>query len=101
MQLGLSNKLKVYVVKPIALFILIIFDGYGWRAFLIRLSVIVISFKLNPFNSATHQFTTGAMKLWLLTCFFSVYTIFKLITDYMKRGKMLEQEHKKVDKPEG
>jgi hypothetical protein len=79
------------------------FIGYGWQAFLFRLSVIVISFKLNPLDSASHEFTTGAMKLWLLTCFFTFYTIFKLIADYRKRGQMFqaEQEHKEGDKNEG
>ena|GEM_PF-3125079 len=66
------------------------FIGYGWQAFLLRLCVVIISLKLNPLDSATHQFTTGAMKLWLLTCFFLVYTIIKLIGDYTERGKMIQ-----------
>lgn len=78
------------------------FIGYGWQAFLFRLIVIVASFKLNPLDSASHEFTTGAMKLWLLTCFFSVYTIFKLIADYTKRGQLFQavQEYKEDDKTE-
>ena len=70
------------------------FSGYGWRAFLARLFIVVISFVLNPFNSAVSQFSTGAMKLFLLTCVILAYTIFKLIFDYTKRGKELHESRR-------
>lgn len=70
------------------------FIGYGWQAFLFRIIVIAISLKFNSLDSATRQFTTGAMKLWLLTCFFLVYSIVKLIADYTERGKMIQEKMK-------
>ena len=90
-----SNFIKIFkaLLKPFAYFILNLLDGYGWRAFLSRLFMVVISFKLNSLDSATNQFTTGAMKLFLLTCAFLAYTIFMLIFDYTKRG--IEAEKRK------
>ena len=67
------------------------FLGYGWKAFLFRLCVVIISLKLNSLDDATNQFTTGAMKLFLLTCAFLAYAIFMLIFDYSKRGIEVEK----------
>lgn len=93
-------KLKKYLIRLGAYFILIplgfmvsLLDGYGWRAFLSRLFVVVISFKLNSYDSAIHQFTTGAMKLFLLTCAILGYAVCKLFFDYTKRG--IEAEKRK------
>ena len=86
------------LLKPFAFFMLNLFDGYGWRAFLSRLFVVVISFKLNSLDSATNQFTTGAMKLFLLTCAFLAYAIFMLIFDYSKRGIEVEKRKKEEGK---
>ena len=86
------------LLKPFAFFMLNLFDGYGWRAFLSRLFVVVISFKLNSLDSATNQFTTGAMKLFLLTCAILAYAICRLIYDYTEAGK--ESEAKKQEAKE-
>jgi hypothetical protein len=63
-----------------------IFFEFGWRAFLLRLCVVVISLKLNSYESAIHHFKTGAMKFFLLTCAFLTYTIFMLIFFPTERG---------------
>ena len=87
-----SNFIKIFkaLLKPFAYFILNLLDGYGWRAFLSRLFIVVISFKLNSLDSATNQFTTGAIKLFLLTCAILAYAICRLIYDYTKMGKEAE-----------
>jgi|GEM_PF-1743091 len=98
--------LRKYLIKFMAFFALVflgffinLFEGYGWRAFLSRLCVVVIFFKLNPYDYAVHQFTTGAMKFFLLTCAILAYAIYKLIFDYTKRG--VELERKRQNKSEG
>jgi len=68
-------------------FFLFLFIGSGWQAFLLRLVLILISFALNPLGAASHSFVTGPMKLWLLTCFFLLYAIIKLIKDYSPKGR--------------
>ena len=88
------KKLEQRVKKVIEYFFL----GYGWIPFLLRLSVVVISLKLNSLDSATNQFTTGAMKLFLLTCAFLAYAIFMLIFDYSKRGIEVEKRKKEEGK---
>lgn len=61
--------------------------GYGWKAFLLRLCLVIIFFSINPFDFAVHQAATGPMKFFLLTCAILAYAIFKLIFDYPNRGK--------------
>ena len=80
------KKLKERVENAFKFFFL----GYGWKAFLFRLCAVVISLKLNSLDDATNQFTTGAMKLFLLTCAFLAYAILMLVLDYTKRGKEFE-----------
>ena len=99
MKTSKFNKVMKVLLKPFAYFILNLLDGYGWRAFLSRLCVVVIFLKLNPYDSAVHQFTTGAMKFFLFTCVILVYAIYKLIFDYTKRG--VELERKRQNKSEG
>lgn len=104
MEISKVLKLKKYLSRFGAYFILLFlgfmesiidfiktaFGGYGWRPFLARLFIVVLSLVLNPFNSAVQQFTTGAMKLFLLTCGILIYAICKLIYDYTKFGKEAE-----------
>lgn len=99
-------KFKKYLIsfcaRLMVVFLTIIanlFVGYGWRGFLPRLFVVVISFTFNPYNYAVSQFTTGAMKLLLLTCTILAYSIYKLIFDYTKRG--VELERKRQNESEG
>ena len=95
-----SKFIQIFKV-PINLFLdflLNLLDGYGWRAFLARLLLVLLSFVLNPFNSAIQQFTTGAIKLFVLTCAILAYAICKLIYDYSKAGK--EAETKKRNNKE-
>lgn len=68
--------------------------GHGWKAHLLRLCVVVISFILNPFDFAVHQSATAPMKFFLLTCAFLAYTFIMLIIDYKKRGKINGVEEK-------
>ena len=88
------KKLKERVENGFKFFFL----GYGWKAFLFRLCAVVISLKLNSLDDATNQFTTGAMKLFLLTCAFLAYAIFMLIFDYSKRGIEVEKRKKEEGK---
>lgn len=88
------KKLKKRVENGFKFFFL----GYGWKAFLFRLCAVVISLKLNSLDDATNQFTTGAMKLFLLTCAFLAYAIFMVIFDYSKRGIEVEKRKKEEGK---
>ena len=83
------KKLEQRVKKVFEYFFL----GYGWKPFLLRMSVVIISLKLNSLESATNEVATGGMKLFLLTCAFLVYTFLMLIRDYTKRG--IESEKRK------
>lgn len=94
-----SKFIQIFKV-PINLFLnflLNLLDGYGWRAFLARLFIVVISFILNPFNTAVQQFTTGAMKLFLLSCAILAYATFKLIYDYTEAGKESEAKKREAE----
>ena len=111
MEISNFSKLKKYLFRLGAHFILILlgfmgiaisfmgtaFGGYGWRAFLARLFIVVISFILNPFNTAVQQFTTGAMKLFLLSCAILAYATFKLIYDYTEAGKESEAKKREAE----
>ena len=96
-------KLKKHLIKLGAYFIIIplgfmatVLDGYGWKAFLLRLSVVVVSLKFNSFDDTANYTSSGPMKLFLLTCAILAYAIYKLIYDYSKAGK--EAETKKHGK---
>ena len=69
-----------------------LFIGYGWKAFLLRLCLVVISFRFNPFDFAVHQSATAPMKFFLLTCAILAYAIFELIVDYTKLGVQRQKE---------
>ena len=90
-------KLKKHLIRLVAYFILIplgfmatVLDGYGWKAFLLRLCVVVLSLKFNSFDDTLNYTSSGAMKLFLLTCAILAYAICKLIYDYSKAGKEAE-----------
>ena len=74
----------------------ILIESYGWRGFLFRIIIIVISFGLISLDDAVHGGPAG-LKLWLVTCALVVYCFGKLIYDYTKAGK--ESEAKKHNKP--
>ena len=111
MEISKFSKLKKYLIRLGAHFILIFLGfmetaigfmgtalgGYGWRAFLARLFIVVISFVLNPFDSAIQQFTTGAMKLFVLTCAILAYAICRLVYDYTRAGKDTEARKRNKD----
>lgn len=86
-----KSKLKMFFLKPLIYGSYALWFGYRWHGFFARIILVGISFTLNPYNYAVSQFTTGAMKLFLLTCAILAYAIYKLIFDYTKRG-MKRQE---------
>lgn len=73
----------------------VLIKSYGWRGFLFRIIVIVVSFGLVSLDEATHGGPAG-VKIWLVTCALLVYSFGKLIYDYSKFGK--ESEAKKHNK---
>ena len=74
------------------------FIGYGWKAFLLRLCIVVISFMLNPHDFAVKQSATAPMKLFLFTCAFLAYAVLMLVLDYTKRGKEFEAKRREAEK---
>lgn len=72
--------------------------GYGWRFFLFRMFIVIVSLKLNPLNEAVHGAPAGT-KLWLATWGLFFYAVGKLIFDYTKRG--VELERKRRNESEG
>ena len=85
-------------LKLFAHFMLILLNGYGWRAFLARLVAVAISFMAVPFDFAVHQSATAPMKLFLFTYAFLAYAILMLVLDYTKRGKEFEAKRREAKK---
>lgn len=81
-----KSKLKMFFLKPFIYGSYALWFGYRWHGFLARMILVVISLKLNPYDSAIHQSATGGMKLFLITCAIFIFAIYKLIFDYTKRG---------------
>ena len=65
MKTSKFNKVMKVLLKPFAYFILNLLDGYGWRAFLSRLCVVVIFLKLNPYDSAVHQWCNEIFSFYM------------------------------------
>jgi len=91
MKTSKFNKIIKALLKPFAYFILNLLDGYGWRAFLCRIFIVIVSLKLNPLNEAVRGGPAGS-KLWFATWGLFFYAIGKLIFDYSKRGIELERK---------
>ena len=86
------------IVKRVKNALKFFFLGYGWKAFLLRLCIVVISFILNPFDFAVDQSATAPMKLFLFTCAFLAYAILMLVLDYTERGKEFEAKRREAEK---
>jgi len=84
------KKIKKYLLYFVAFILFSLFQGCRWHGFFARMILVVILLSFNSYSYAVSQFTTGAMKLFLLTCAILAYAIYKLIFDYTKWG--IEQE---------
>jgi len=95
MEVSIWNKIKKCSLYFLAYILFCLFDGYRWRGFLSRVVVAILLYKFGKAGSPEHYATGPASgKLILAAYAILIYSIYKLIFDYTKRGVELERKRR-------